>query len=860
MAKRPSYEELEQRVRDLEVESAKGKRAEEALRQTEERYRSLVEDSFDGIFIQEGSKIIYVNQRLNEMLGYREGELEGQDHWIDYHPAYQTLTRERAQARMRGEEPPPQYEVTLQRKDGAFFEGEIFARAILLGSKPGVQVWIRDITHRKRAEEALRESEENAKRTAQVNSTMAEIGRIISSTLSIEDVYGQFAVEAKKILPFDRIAIGLISHEQGTYRFAYTSGIEIPDRYKGYTVHLSGLVREVIAARSGLLLQLEKEEDFVEDYPELLIPYQAGVRSVMAAPLISRDQVVGVLYLASLGSKAYKEKDLKLVDEVATQIAGAIANAQLYAQLKQTEETLREGEKRYRDLYDEAPVGYHTLDNQGRVTSINRQERTMLGYSAEEMLGKPIWNFIVDKEAREAQEIIRARLRGILPPSKGLERNFRRKDGTSVPVLIDDRLLTDTDGRILGIRTTVRDNTDRKRAEEEKEKLQAQLNQAQKMESVGRLAGGIAHDFNNMLGIIVGNAELAMLQVNPAGPHFNNIQEILKASQRSANLVRQLLAFARKQTVSPKVLDLNDTVLGMLKMLRRLIGEDIDLAWVPGLDLWPVKIDPSQIDQILANLAVNARDAIAGVGRLTIETTNVVFEESYCADNPGPTPGEYVLLTVHDEGAGMSKEALEHLFEPFFTTKEVGKGTGLGLATVYGIVKQNDGFINVYSEPGEGTTFRIYLPRYFEAGDMEVSASPAEVELPKGTETVLIVEDEVGILYTTRELLQTLGYTALTARTVTEAMRGAEEYGGEIHLLITDVVMPEMNGRELAERLISMRPRMKTLFMSGYSADVIAHRGVLDPHVHFIEKPFSAKALAAKLREVLAANSLTKTD
>ena len=859
MSKKPSYEELEQRVGDLEVESAKGKRAEEALRQTEERYRSLVEDSFDGIFIQEGSKIIYVNQRLNEMLGYLEGELEGQDHWVVYHPAYQILTRERAKARMRGEEPPPQYEVTLQRKDGTFFEGEIFARAILLGSNPGVQVWIRDITHRKRAEEALRESEENAKRTAQVNSTMAEIGRIISSTLSIEDVYEQFAVEAKKIIPFDRIAIGLIDQEQGTYRFAYTSGIEIPDRYKGYTGHLSGIVREVIGTRSGLLFQLEKEEGFVEDYPELLIPYQTGVRSVMAAPLIARDQVVGVLYLASLSSKAYTEKDLKLVDEVATQIAGAIANAQLYAQLKQTEETLREGEKRYRDLYDEAPVGYHTLDNQGRITGVNRQERLMLGYSAEEMLGQPVWNFVSDEEAQVSKEMLLAKLAGLQPPSKGLERDYKRKDGTSIPVLVDDRLLKDDDGRIIGIRTTITDNTDRKRAEEEKEKLQAQLNQAQKMESVGRLAGGIAHDFNNMLGIIVGNAELAMLQVDPAEPHFNNIQEILKASQRSANLVRQLLAFARKQTVSPKVLDLNDTVLGMLKMLRRLIGEDINLAWVPGLDLWPVKIDPSQIDQILANLAVNARDAIAGVGRLTIETKNVVFDESYCADNPGFTPGEYVLLTVHDEGAGMSEEALEHLFEPFFTTKEVGKGTGLGLATVYGIVKQNDGFINVYSQPGKGTTFKIYLPSYFEAGVMEVSASPAEVELPKGTETVLIVEDEVGILYTTRELLQTLGYKTLTARTATEAMGWAEEYGGEIHLLITDVVMPEMNGRELAERLISMRPRMKTLFMSGYSADVIAHRGVLDPDVHFIEKPFSAKALAAKLREVLA-NSLTKTD
>ncbi|RJR43030.1 MAG: PAS domain S-box protein [Desulfobacteraceae bacterium] len=851
MANRPSYEELERRIRDLEEESAMNRQAGESLRLREERYRGLVEDSFDGIFVQEGPKIIYVNKRLNKMLGYLEGELVGQDHWIVYHPDYQALTRERAQARMRGEEPPSQYEVKLRRKDGSFLDGEILARAISLDGKPGVQVWIRDITQRKRAEEALRESEERARRTAQVNSTMAAIGRIISSTLGIKDVYEQFAVEAKKIIPFDRIAMAHIDHEKGTYRYAYTSGIQIPERHEGYTQVFSRIVSEIVQKRSVCLLQPEKEEEFINEYPDFLIPFKAGVRSMMAAPLISRDRVVGVLYLASLRHKLYAERELKLAEEVATQIAGAIAGAQLYAQLKRTEEILREGEKRYRDLYDEAPVGYHSMDGQGRITSINRQEKLMLGYSEEEMIGRPTWNFIVEGEAPIAKEIILAKLAGLLAPSKGLERNFRRRDGTPIPVLIDDRILTDDDGRIIGMLSTIRDDTDRKRTEEEKERLQAQLNQAQKMESVGRLAGGIAHDFNNMLGIIVGNAELAKLQIKSTEPTYRNIEEILKASQRSANLVRQLLAFARKQTVSPKILDLNDTVPGMLKMLRRLIGEDINLVWIPALDLWPVKIDPSQIDQILANLAVNARDAIAGVGKLTIRTGNVVFDEAYCAEHPGSTPGEYVLLAVEDEGAGMSKEALEHLFEPFFTTKEVGKGTGLGLATVYGIVKQNDGFITVQSEPGKGTTFRMYFPRCSERGLVEVSASTAEEEMPQGTETVLLVEDELGILYTTRDLLQMLGYRVLTAMTSTEAMRRTEEHQGEIHLLITDVVMPEMNGRELAERLVSMKPCMKILFMSGYTADVIAHRGVLDPDVHFIEKPFSTKALASKLREVL---------
>ncbi|RJR47245.1 MAG: PAS domain S-box protein [Desulfobacteraceae bacterium] len=851
MANRPSYEELERRIRELEKESDKNKQSGEALRQREERYRGLVEDSFDGIFIQEGNKIIYVNQRLNKMLGYLEGDLVGRDHWIVYHPDYQVLTRERAQARMRGEEPPSQYEVKLQRKDGSCLDGEILARAISLDGKSGIQVWIRDITQRKRAEEALRESEERARKTAQVNSTIAAIGRIVSSTLGINEVYEQFAVETRKIIPFDRIAIALIDHDKGTYRYAYTSGIEIPQRHEGYTLGLPRIVREIVQQRSVCLLQPQKEEEFMKEYPEFLIPFQAGVRSMMAAPLISRDRVAGVLYLASLRHKLYTQRELKLAEEVATQIAGAIASAQLYAQLKVTEETLREGEKRYRELYDEAPVGYHSMDKEGRITGINQQEELMLGYSEEEMIGQPTWSFIVEEEAETSKRIILSKLAGLLPPSKGLERNFRRKDGKPIPILIDDRILKDDKGQVIGMRSTIRDNTDRKQAEQEKERLQAQLNQAQKMESVGRLAGGIAHDFNNMLGVIVGNAELAKLHVDPAEQVFKNIEEILKASQRSANLVRQLLAFARKQTVNPKVLDLNDTVSGMLKMLRRLIGEDIDLVWIPALDLWPVKIDPSQIDQILANLAINARDAIDGVGRLTIKTGNVVFDEAYCSQQPGSTPGEYVLLEVEDEGSGMSKEALEHLFEPFFTTKEVGKGTGLGLATVYGIVKQNDGSITVESEHGKGTTFKIYLPRYCEKGVVEVPTIEAMEEVPRGTETVLLVEDELGILYTTRDLLQMLGYNVLTAMTSTEAMRRNEEHSGAIDLLITDLVMPEMNGRELAERLISMAPGLKVLFMSGYPADVIAHRGVLDPDVQFIEKPFTAKALAYKLREAL---------
>jgi len=330
----------------------------------------------------------------------------------------------------------------------------------------------------------------------------------------------------------------------------------------------------------------------------------------------------------------------------------------------------------------------------------------------------------------------------------------------------------------------------------------------------------------------------------------HHLEEILKAGLRSADLTRQLLAFARKQTAAPKILDLNVTISGMLEMLRRLVGEDIDLLWAPELDLWKVKIDPSQVDQILANLAVNARDAISGVGAVTMRTENVAIDDSNSAETPEFIPGQYVLLTVSDTGTGMSKEVRENIFEPFFTTKEVGKGTGLGLSTVYGIVKQNDGFIYVASEPGKGTTFKIYLPR-FEAETAQAPSGEITVKRPTGTETILLVEDDEAILDLGRMILENVGYKVLAAHTPVYALHLVEEHPGDIHLLITDVVMPEMNGRELAEQLSAIRPNLKCLYMSGYTADAIAHRGILDEGVNFIQKPFRSDDLAAKVRHML---------
>jgi two-component system sensor histidine kinase EvgS len=360
----------------------------------------------------------------------------------------------------------------------------------------------------------------------------------------------------------------------------------------------------------------------------------------------------------------------------------------------------------------------------------------------------------------------------------------------------------------------------------------------------------VAHDFNNMLNVIMGYAELMQEKAATDSSMHHDLLEIQKAARRSTDITKQLLAFARQQTIAPKVLDLNDTVEDLLKMLRRLLGEDIDLAWLPEPHLSPIKIDPSQVDQILANLCVNARDAIVGVGKITIETEDVSFDEAYCRDHAGFIPGEYVLLAVSDDGSGMDKITQDNIFEPFFTTKPVGSGTGLGLATVYGIVKQNHGFINVYSEPDKGTTIKIYLPRY--TGEMADAPKAVGAEIPHGHgETVLLVEDEESILKLGKRFLERLGYTVIEADSPDKAIDLAAGYPGRIHLLVTDVVMPGMNGRDLANHLREIYRELKVLFMSGYTANVIAHRGVLDDDVCFMQKPFSQTVLAYKVREAL---------
>ena len=474
---------------------------------------------------------------------------------------------------------------------------------------------------------------------------------------------------------------------------------------------------------------------------------------------------------------------------------------------------------------------------------MNKAGEVITGYTHEEALGLNLAKTVAPEYLANSEIMFRRKLAGERVTAYEME--LIRKDGQRVAVEVNTKLVFQN-GVPVGVQGIARDVTDRKLLEE-------QFRQSQKMEAIGQLAGGVAHDFNNLLTAINGYTSLSLQRLDEQNPIRPYLEEVKKAGDRAANLTRQLLAFGRKQILQPIPLDLNGTVSDMNKMLRRLIGEDINLSAKLATDLKPIKADPGQIEQVLMNLVVNARDAMPQGGRLTIETANVELDREYARGHVGVQPGNYVMLAVSDTGTGMSEETRARIFEPFFTTKEKGKGTGLGLSTVYGIVQQSGGSIWVYSEPNQGTSFKVYLPR-LEAPMKADSEKPAAETGPRGSETVLLVEDEEVVRGLATHILEDAGYKVLAARGGAEAIQFCTQPAEQIDLLLTDVVMPETSGKEVAERVTALMPHTKVLFMSGYTDQAIVHHGVLDSNVEFIQKPFTPLGLSKKVREVLDSN------
>ena len=783
----------------IDIDISERKQAEEALRASELEQRLLIQNLHAGVVVHApDTQILLANDQAAVLLGLSCDQMMGKaaidPAWCFIHADESPMPLDEYPVNrvLATNEPLRNLELGIKRSSGdqVWVLVNAFPNFTDAGDIRQVVVTFVDITERKQAEEALRASQE-----------------------LIEGIINAMPVSVfwkDKDLHY----LGCNSY------FALDAGYSDP--------------KEVIG-----------KDDFQMIWRELAEKYRADDRQIMESGCAKFN--IEEPNTTPSGNATVLTSKLPLRDAMG-EICGILGTYMDITERKQVEEALRSSEERYRSIFNGITEGFalHEIvcDADGkpcdyRFLEINPSFESLTGLQRNVVIGKLQSEVLPAEDPKWVEMYGKVALTG--EPcqfdnySTVLEKHFEVYAYSPAPRQFAVLFL---------------DITERKQAEAERDRLQAQLEQAHKMESVGRLAGGVAHDFNNMLGVIMGYTELALLDADPASKLHANLHEIQKASERSADLTRQLLAFARKQTVSPKVLDMNDTISGMLKMLRRLIGEDIDLSWIPGDDLWAVKIDPSQVDQMLANLCVNARDAINGVGKVTIETTNILCDEVYCAQNVGALPGDYVMLVVSDNGSGIDAEILGHIFEPFYTTKEVGAGTGLGLATVYGAVIQNGGFINVYSEPGQGTSFKIFLPRY-HAKSENIVADSAPIPLQRGKETILLVEDEPAILNLGKKALERHGYQVITAATPGEAISKAEEYGGEIHLLLTDVIMPEMNGRDLARHLIELYPNIKRLFMSGYTADVIAHHGVLEDGVNFLQKPFTIQDLAAKVREVL---------
>ncbi len=789
---------------------------EKAQRSAEERLRTLFENAIEGIFqtTPEG-RYLSANPALARIFGYDSPEKMmatvkdiGAELYAD------PVRRSEFKRLMETTDVVEGFEYQLVRGDGARVWINENAHAVRdeSGKLLYYEGTVEDITVRKRAE---------AERQATL-----EITHAVNATENLDDLLHQIHSALKKVIHAENCIVALYEPSTGMFHFPFFAD-QFDTAPPPQEVGQSCTAYVFRTGRPASIPQSVFERLVASGDVELV---GTSSPSWLGVPLRSASATIGVLVVQHYtDSNAYTERDLEFLASVGGQIALAIER-------KRSEAALRDSEARLRVLVEQLPAILWTVDSQLRFTSALGAGLTRVGVKPEDVIGKTMEDFF------ETSDL------GFLPIAEhrravtGEPGTFHMEwRGGSYACHVE--ALRAPSGQTYGAICMALDVSDRK-------KLEAQLRQAQKMEAVGRLAGGIAHDFNNLLMVIQGYAELLIDRSKPGDAFRRNAEQIQEASQRAASLTRQLLAFSRKQMLAPTVLSIQGVVADMEKILRRLIGEDIELVSVNAPDLWRIKADRSQIEQVILNLAVNARDAMPRGGKLTIETENVEFDNSQARLPVILTPGRYVMLAVTDNGCGMDTETQAHIFEPFFTTKEKGKGTGLGLATVYGIVKQSGGYIWVYSEPEQGTTFKVYLPR------VEESLTPQEVRaesrnIPRGTETILLVEDEQGVRDLAREYLEISGYKVLVAENGAAAVKVVSEHKGAIDLVMTDVVMPGLSGSELTKRIEAIRPGTRIMYMSGYTDQAIIHHGILGPDIVLLQKPFTLSALAHKLRDAL---------
>ena len=765
------------------------KNVEKALKESERKFRSFIENANDLIFtVSPNGSFTYVSPNWLEFMGEPAENAVGINFQEYVFPDDLPHCFEFHKKILSTGEKPEAIEYRVRRKDGSW-RWQVTTGAPLFDSEGRITESLgiaRDVTILKQAEEALRDSESRLRESQKT----ARIGHV------------EFKVETGEVLCSDM-----------TYEL-----------YEGDPERAPLTYEEVIARHSSE--DGDRLAKAMQDTLDTGKGYAIDLRVGMPSGRVAYHHVIGTPIRDETGR--------------VTRVTGTVQDI---TQRKMAEIRQQDLASELEEILNSLPDAVVYADTQRRIKKVNPAFTKIFGYRPEEVLGKK--TRIIYRSDEEYLEQGHKRYNTeVTQKWEPYEIYHVRKDGTEFITEAIGTPVRNAHGYVVGLLGLVKDLTVQKQ-------MQERMRQMEKMESVGRLAGGVAHDFNNMLSVILGQTELAISTLEADSPLRENLEEVKKAGERSANLTRQLLAFARRQTVAPKVLDLNEIISSTLKMLERLIGEDINLIWKPGNELVPVKIDPGQVDQILANLAINARDAIGhNPGTVTMETDNTSFTAEYCSSNPVCSPGEYVKLVVRDNGCGMDEEIRSHIFEPFFTTKSGEQGTGLGLATIYGIVKQNDGFIDVSSVTGEGTDISIYLPCYLGKKPASHEDHPT-THSERGSETILLVEDEPAILKMTTMMLELEGYTVIPADTPGKAIRKAREHAGNIHLLLSDVVMPEMNGRDLARNILSLYPDIKRLFMSGYTADVIAHRGVLDEGVNFLQKPFSKNKLVAGIHEIL---------